>query len=146
MIRTLSMCSWTARLCALISTVQAPKKTCRSEDRFEAHAPGRSKGGLSTKIDAATDALGNPIRFVLTGGQRNDITQIEPLLDGLKAGHVLADTEHRAVPGAREDAQAMTVNAPWMPSLPQAQNLSSRAAQPQPNGAALMPRSIRIAI
>jgi putative transposase len=46
---------------------------------------------LSTKVHAATDALGNPIRFVLTGGERNDITQIEPLLDGLKAGHVLAD-------------------------------------------------------
>lgn len=27
----------------------------------------------------------------LTGGERNDITQIEPLLEGLKAGHVVAD-------------------------------------------------------
>jgi len=35
--------------------------------------------------------LGNPIRFILTGGQRNDITQIEGLLEGLKTGHVLAD-------------------------------------------------------
>jgi transposase len=31
------------------------------------------------------------MRFMLTGGQRNDITQIEPLLAGLKANHVLAD-------------------------------------------------------
>lgn len=39
----------------------------------------------------ATDALGNPVRFILTGGERNDITQIEPLLDGLQANYVLAD-------------------------------------------------------
>lgn len=31
------------------------------------------------------------MRFVLTGGQRNDITQIELLLTGLKADYVLAD-------------------------------------------------------
>ncbi|MFC4291148.1 hypothetical protein ACFOWX_01835 [Sphingorhabdus arenilitoris] len=29
-----------------------------------------SKGGLSTKVNAATDALGNPVRFILIGGQR----------------------------------------------------------------------------
>ena len=46
---------------------------------------------MSTKVHAATDALGNPVRFILTGGERNDITQIELLLDGLKARHVLAD-------------------------------------------------------
>jgi transposase len=46
---------------------------------------------LSTKLHAATDALGNPVRFILTGGERNDITQIEGLLNGLRAGHVLAD-------------------------------------------------------
>src|SRR3546814_11446887 len=70
---------------------QCPKKSDRAEDRVEAHALGRSKGGLSTKIHAATDALGNPVRFLLTGGERNDITQIEGLLDGLQARHVLAD-------------------------------------------------------
>lgn len=52
---------------------------------------GRSKGGLSTKIHTVVDALGNPVRFVLTGGQRNDITQTEALLDGLRADYVLAD-------------------------------------------------------
>ncbi|WP_420854280.1 hypothetical protein [Sphingopyxis granuli] len=36
-------------------------------------------------MHAATDALGNPVRFLLTGGERNDITQIEGLLDGLQA-------------------------------------------------------------
>lgn len=46
---------------------------------------------MSTKVHAVTDALGNPVRFILTGGQRNDITQINPLLAGLRADHVLAD-------------------------------------------------------
>src|SRR5687768_13325244 len=35
----------------------------------EDQAIGRSKGGLSTKIHALVDALGNPIRFLLTPGQ-----------------------------------------------------------------------------
>ncbi len=46
---------------------------------------------MSTKIHLATDAFGNPVRIILTGGERNDITQIERLLDGFKADFVLAD-------------------------------------------------------
>jgi transposase len=30
---------------------------------------------MSTKIHAVVDALGNPLRFILTPGQVNDITQ-----------------------------------------------------------------------
>jgi transposase len=39
----------------------------------------------------ATDALGLPVRVILTGGERNDITQIARLLDGLNTRFVLAD-------------------------------------------------------
>jgi len=52
---------------------------------------GRSRGGHSTKIHLATDALGNAIRFILTGGQRNDITQAELLIENLFPDYVLAD-------------------------------------------------------
>jgi transposase len=52
---------------------------------------GRSRGGHSTKIHLATDALGNAIRFILTGGERNDITEAESLIENLSAGYVLAD-------------------------------------------------------
>jgi transposase len=48
-------------------------------------------GGHSTKIHLATDALGNAIRFILTGGERNDITQAEQLLENLFPDYVLAD-------------------------------------------------------
>nr|WP_255896849.1 IS5 family transposase [Rufibacter sediminis] len=52
---------------------------------------GKSAGGWSTKIHAAVDALGNPLRIALTVGQRGDATQAERLLEGYRAGAVLAD-------------------------------------------------------
>ena len=57
---------------------------------------GRSRGGHSTKIHLATDALGNAIRFILTGGQSNDITQAELLLENLFPEYVLADKGYDA--------------------------------------------------
>lgn len=39
----------------------------------------------------ATDALGRPLRLILTAGQKGDVPQAQALLDGLKASHVLAD-------------------------------------------------------
>ncbi len=46
----------------------------------DAEALGRSRGGFGTKIHAITDALGNPLNFVLTGGQASDMGQAETLL------------------------------------------------------------------
>ena len=37
------------------------------------------------------DTLGRPLRFILTPGQRGDVTQAPALLDGVEANHVLAD-------------------------------------------------------
>jgi transposase len=39
-------------------------------------AVGRSRGGLSTKIHMLTDALGRPVRFVITGGQLNAVLRL----------------------------------------------------------------------
>jgi transposase len=55
----------------------APKKTAH-----EAEAVDKSRGGLSTKIHAAVDALGNPVRLLLTGGQASEYGQSK-VLDGL---------------------------------------------------------------
>ncbi len=76
---------------------------------------------MSTKVHAATDALGNPVRFILTGGERNDITQIEGLLDGLQASHVLADKGYDgqramdaiAASGAKPVVPRRTTTARW---------------------------------
>jgi transposase len=46
-----------------------------------AEALGRSRGGFGTKVHALTDALGNPLDFVLTGGQTSDIGQAGRLLE-----------------------------------------------------------------
>src|SRR5215831_1507808 len=52
----------TARSCGRTSTAPAlPKKD-------EDPAIGKSRGGLSTKIHALVDALGNPLAFLLTPG------------------------------------------------------------------------------
>jgi len=46
---------------------------------------------LTTKVHALCDALGNPIRVILTPGNIADCTQAELLLQGIAAQNVLAD-------------------------------------------------------
>ena len=56
-----------------------------------AKALGRSRGGFGCKIDALTDALGLPVRFILTAGQAADITQAIPLVKDIgSTGALLA--------------------------------------------------------
>ena len=62
----------------------------------DAQGLGRSRGGLSTKIHAATDALGNPLRLLFGPGQRNDITKAHALIEGLEAETVIADKGYDA--------------------------------------------------
>jgi len=64
---------------------------CGRTKKEGAQSLGRSRGGFSTKIHLATDALGNALRFILTGGERNDITQAEQLIENLAADYVIAD-------------------------------------------------------
>lgn len=59
--------------------------------QHEREALGRSKGGFTTKIHAVVDALGQALRFTLTGGQRNDITQAPFLLEGFENANIIAD-------------------------------------------------------
>ena len=51
-------------------------------------------GGFSTKIHILVDALGNPIEFILTGGQEADVTQAGPLMEGHQADAAIADTAY----------------------------------------------------
>lgn len=74
--------------------------TCRrcTQDKRGADAQGlgRSRGGLSTRIYAATEALGLPVRLIRTPGQRNDIALTHELIDGINAGAALADKGYDA--------------------------------------------------
>jgi hypothetical protein len=59
----------------------------------EDEAIGRSRGGLSTKINIGVDALGNPVRFILTAGQLHD----EDLISGFSFENLLADYDSAAL-------------------------------------------------
>lgn len=65
-------------------------------DQHEREALGRSKGGFTTKIHAVVDALGQAVRFTLTPGHRNDITQAPVLIEGIKNAHILANKGYDA--------------------------------------------------
>ena len=51
---------------------------------------------MSTKIHAVVDALGNPLRWILTGGEVADITQAHTLIEGLHAQAIVADKGYDA--------------------------------------------------
>ena len=70
----------------------APKKNGGQTQQ----ALGRSRGGFSTKIHVNTDALGNPLRLLLTGGQASDSPQAIPLLEGFDFDAVIADRGYDA--------------------------------------------------
>jgi transposase len=73
--------------------VLVPKKKSPNENQ----AIGRSKGGLTTKIHAICDALGNPTGFYLTPGQEHDLSGADALMDEMtKADAVLADKAYDA--------------------------------------------------
>ena len=57
-------------------------------------ALGRSRGGFSTKIHVSVDALGNPLRFILTAGQRHDSTQAEALTAKFEFERIIADKSY----------------------------------------------------
>src|SRR3954464_10448692 len=54
-------------------------------------AIGRSRGGLTTKIVALVDALGNLVRFVLLPGQHHESVGVRPLIEGVAFGALLGD-------------------------------------------------------
>lgn len=57
----------------------------------QSQAIGRSRGDITTKILALTDALGNLVDFRLLPGQAHDLRGVPALIDDLAADHLLAD-------------------------------------------------------
>lgn len=86
--------------------VRAHQHSAGAKGEPEAEAIGRSKGGLSTKIHATTDALGNPLSFHLTPGQACDLDGADKLLPDLVADTVLADKAYDADKRVIEPLQA----------------------------------------
>ena len=65
--------------------------TAKAQKGDSSQAIGRFKGGMTTKILALTDALGNLVRFVLLPGHRFDTVGVPPLIDGVTFGALIAD-------------------------------------------------------
>ena len=51
---------------------------------------------MSTKLHAATDALGNPVRLLFGPGQRHDATRSHELIGGFEPDAVIADKGYDA--------------------------------------------------
>ena len=74
----------------------SPSTGCGRKRGQHLQALGRSRGGLSTKIHAACDSHGNPLRFILTAGFCADYDSALALLEGLSAEVVIADKGYDA--------------------------------------------------
>ena len=59
---------------------------------------GRSRGGFSSKIHLLVDALGLPLKFILTADERNDMTQAESLHAPFGFDAVIADKGYDSDP------------------------------------------------
>ena len=71
--------------------VSVHQKASGARGGAERNAVGRSRGGLTSKIVALVEALGNLVRFVLLPGQRHDSVGIAPLIDGVSFDALLGD-------------------------------------------------------
>lgn len=74
----------------------ACRRCTQGQRGADAQGLGRSRGGLSTKIHAATEALGLPVRLIGSPGQRNDIAFAHDLIDGIDADAAIADKGYDA--------------------------------------------------
>ena len=73
------------------SIVRAHQDAAGARKQLGPQAIGRSRGGPTTKIHAVVDALGYPVRVLLTPGQTHDVTQAPYLLEQVTNANVLAD-------------------------------------------------------
>ena len=69
----------------------APKKKNGGQ---ASEALGRSRGGFTTKLNAAVNDAFLPLRFTLTAGPRHDVTQAPALITGYTCQYVIADAAY----------------------------------------------------
>ena len=89
----------------------------KSKGGQAAQALGRSRGGFSTKIHIRVDALGLPLAFIVTAGQRHDVTQAPALLESCQSDYVIADTSYDA-----DDLIALILSKGAIPVIPSRKN------------------------
>src|SRR2546423_10407161 len=82
-------------------------------------AIGRSRGGLTTKIHALVDGLGNPVELMLTPGQAHDLSCADALIESADPEALLADKAYAADP--RIDPLTRRRSPPGLPPKPNRQ-------------------------
>lgn len=78
------------------SIVRAHQHSAGARKENGPQAIGRSRGGLTTKIHALVDALGNPANLILTAGQTHDLACADGLIENVDPGAILADKGYDA--------------------------------------------------
>ena len=75
------------------TTIKAYQHASGAKKGVITRKPDGAGGGLTTKVHAVTDGLGNPLRFLLSSGNRNDICMVQALLEpfDLNGKLILAD-------------------------------------------------------
>ncbi|MFE0444972.1 IS5 family transposase [Streptomyces fungicidicus] len=63
---------------------EPPCEATKTVTGLRGPALGRSRGGLTSKIHLACDAVGRPLAFTVTGGNTNDCTQFTAVMDAIR--------------------------------------------------------------
>ncbi|ORU06795.1 IS5 family transposase, partial [Francisella tularensis] len=79
----------------LDSTIARAHACATGYDKDDNQAIGRSVGGITTKIHAMTDALGNPIEILLSEGKTHD-SKVANLLKNVYNTKVIADRAYHS--------------------------------------------------
>jgi len=83
------------------------------------HGIGRSRGGATTKVHLIVDALGLPLTFEVTEGQRHDIVPAPALVQRTRPRQLLADKAYsthdfRAVLAAMDCDPVIPSSTSWI--------------------------------
>jgi transposase len=78
--------------------VRAHQHSAGAQKKDGDQAIGRSRGGLTTKIHALVDALGNPANLMLTAGQIHDLACAQDLIENADPQALIADKAYDADP------------------------------------------------
>ena len=83
---------------------------------------GRSRGGLTTKIHAVTDANGLPLRLAISPGQEHDARAAETLLTDLRDGQIVLGDKAYDADWIRDQIEAQGA----APNIPDRTNRKTR--------------------
>ena len=110
----------------------------------EAHAIGRTKGGLNTKLHAVVDGSGRALAFILTPGQVSELKVAPILLAGLCDVIIIADKAYDSdklydrlsrqycdlcVPAKANRRRPLPFNRKWYRKRHRVENFFARAKQ-----------------